>query len=236
MHDPGDRPEETMDDKRPPTRLYLISPPAIELDSFASQLKDAFSGGTARSGKGNVVGSFQLRLKNAGDAEICEAARTLMPICHAHNAAFILNDRPDLAVACNADGVHIGQDDGGVKKARETVGPNRVIGVSCHDSRHLAMDAGELGADYVAFGAFHPTRSKSPEALAKWGTPTPDILEWWQAFTVVPCVAIGGITPANCAALAEAGADFVAVITAVWQHPMGPKAAVAEFNEVLDAV
>ncbi len=204
-------------------RLYLISPPTIELKAFAKSLGEAFSGGD--------VGSFQLRLKGASDADIIAAAKELIPICHAHKAAFILNDRPDLVIQCNADGVHLGQDDCPVKKARAIVGEHRVIGISCHDSRHMAMEGGEEGADYVAFGAFYPTKSKSPEALAKYGTPTVEILDWWQSLTVIPCVAIGGITPQNCAPLVQAGADFIAAMAAVWEHPEGPAKAVAAFNE-----
>lgn len=116
---------------------------------------------------------------------------------------------------------------------RKLLGPETIIGVSCHDSRHLAMEAGEQGADYVAFGAFYPTQSKSAEALARWGTPTPDILEWWQTYMLLPCVAIGGITPGNVSPLVKAGADFVAAITAVWNHPESPKKAVQEFNEAI---
>ncbi len=209
-----------------PCRLYLISPPAIDLPKFSEQLKLALSGGD--------VGAFQLRLKNIGDAEIVKACQVLLPICREKEVAFILNDRPDLAAQVGADGVHLGQDDGKVKAARKIVGPDAVIGVSCHDSRHLAMVAGEEGADYVAFGAFYPTTSKSPEALAKYGVPKPDILEWWQTFMVLPCVAIGGITPSNCVPLVKAGADFIAVITAVWSHPKGPKAAVEEFNKAIE--
>jgi thiamine-phosphate pyrophosphorylase len=204
------------------TRLYLISPPVIELAAFKKQLIQAFSGGD--------VASFQLRLKGASDEDILKAARELMPICHEHDAAFILNDRPDLAIKCKADGVHIGQDDGDIKKIRAQVGPDMVIGASCHDSKHLAMIAGEEGADYVAFGAFYPTTSKNPEAMKKWGVPKPEILSWWSENTVLPCVAIGGITPANSSALVKAGADFIAAITAVWNHPEGPKKAVEEFN------
>lgn len=210
----------------PSCRLYLISPPAIDLPAFLPQVKEAFAGGD--------IGSFQLRLKGADDAQVIAAAREIIPICHAHGAAFILNDRPDLAVKCHADGVHLGQDDGSVKNARSLVGNERVIGVSCHDSRHLAMVAGEQGADYVAFGAFYPTKSKSAENLARYGVPKPDILEWWQTYMLLPCVAIGGMTPANCAPLIKAGADFIAVITAVWEHPKGPKEAVAEFNKVIE--
>jgi thiamine-phosphate pyrophosphorylase len=210
-------------------RLYLISPPTIELAKFADSLKAAFDGGD--------VGSFQLRLKDASDSEILKATEKLLPICHEHEAAFIMNDRPDLAVQSGADGVHLGQEDlekMPIKKARSILGEQGVIGVSCHDSRHLAMEAGEQGADYVAFGAFHTTKSKSPEKLAKYGVPTPDLLSWWQAYMILPCVAIGGMTPANCMPLVRAGADFIAVITAVWEHPEGPKKAVAEFNQAIE--
>jgi len=204
-------------------RLYLISPPRIALSSFCEQLKQAFGGGD--------VGSFQLRLKDVSNDDILRAAEALIPICHAHDAAFIMNDSPELAVRCGANGVHIGQDDGSVKQARKIVGESLVIGVSCHDSRHLAMEAGEQGADYVAFGAFYPTKSKSAEALAKYGVPTTEVLEWWQTFMLLPCVAIGGITPDNCGSLVKAGADFVAAITAVWEHPDGAGAAVKAFNQ-----
>lgn len=206
-------------------RLYLISPPALDLPRFCETLEGAFSGGD--------VGAFQLRLKNVGDEDILTAAKALIPICRQHEVAFILNDRPDLAAKCAADGVHIGQEDGGVAAARKLVGDEAVIGVSCHDSRHLAMVAGEQGADYVAFGAFHPTTSKSPESLAKYGTPSPDILSWWREYMVLPSVAIGGINPLNVVPLVRAGADFVAVITAVWNHPMGAMEAVKEFNEAI---
>ncbi|MDE3060767.1 MAG: thiamine phosphate synthase [Pseudomonadota bacterium] len=206
-------------------RLYLISPPAINLSVFKQQLAEAFSGGD--------VASFQLRLKGVSDDDLLEAAEALLPICHKHNAAFILNDRPDLALKCHADGVHIGQDDGSIKAARAKVGEAMVIGASCHDSRHLAMVAGEEGADYVAFGAFYPTKSKNPEAMKRWGVPKPEILTWWQENTVLPCVAIGGITPANCAPLVRAGADFIAAITAVWEHPQGSAKAVENFNKAI---
>lgn len=211
--------------KTDPTRLYLISPPQIDLSVFVKTLEEAFSGGD--------VGAFQLRLKNTSDEEILQAAKVLLPICRAREVAFIMNDRPDLAVKCGADGVHIGQDDGNVAETRKIVGDDMVIGVSCHDSRHLAMVAGENGADYVAFGAFHPTTSKSAEALAKYGTPTPDILAWWREYMVLPSVAIGGINPQNALPLVQAGADFIAVINAVWNHPKGAKVAVEECNEVI---
>ena len=142
----------------------------------------------------------------------------------------ILNDRPDLAVRFGCDGVHIGQDDAPYAEARRIVGPDRIVGVTCHDSRHLAMDASEAGADYVAFGAFFPTATKDAKTRAD-----PEILEIWQEIMLTPCVAIGGITPANCGPLVAAGADFIAASAAVWTHPDGPRAAVAAFNEEIAA-
>ncbi len=228
-------------DDLPPCLLYLISPPRIaDLAVFASELEYALAAGG--------VGAFQLRLKNTDvsingrltfppevDEVVLRTAEVLKPICHEHNVAFIMNDTPELARRAGADGVHLGQEDGAVEAARTVLGKEAVIGVSCHDSRHLAMVAGEEGADYVAFGAFYPTKSKTEAALKKWGTPMPEILQWWAEMTTLPCVAIGGITPANCAPLVEAGADFIAAITYVWHHPDGGKRAVQEFNAAIES-
>jgi thiamine-phosphate pyrophosphorylase len=206
-------------------RLYLVSPPKID-GSFAATLKDTLAAGD--------VAAFQLRLKDASDDEIKAAVKTLLPIVHETGAAFILNDRVDLVEELGVDGVHLGQDDMPLKEARKQL-PDSVIGVSCHDSAHLAMEAGEGGADYVAFGAFHATQSKSPEKLAKYGTPTKEILQNWAEITTVPSVAIGGMTPENCGPFVTAGADFIAAITAVWSHPKGAAAAVKEFNDAIKA-
>lgn len=203
-------------------RLYLVSPPSFTPGDFAKQLEAALQAGD--------VGAFQLRLKEASDPEIMTAAATLIPICHERGVAFILNDRVDLVRQAGADGVHLGQDDMSVKEARGLLGADKIIGVSCHDSMHMAMEAGEASADYVAFGAFHPTQSKSPEKLAKYGTPAVELLERWSSQTTVPCVAIGGMTPDNCGPMVEAGADFIAAITSVWSHKDGPTAAVKAFN------
>ena len=174
------------------------------------------------------VAAVQLRLKSASDDEIRRAARALMPLAQRRGAAFILNDRPDLAAELGADGVHIGADDMPYAKARALVGPDAIVGVSCYASRHDAMEAAEAGADYVAFGAFFPTRTKEPRAQADV-----ELLSWWSELMTVPCVAIGGITPENCAPLVRAGADFLAVVSAVWEHPGGPAAAVAAFNRAI---
>ncbi len=206
-------------------QLYVVSPPQIVLESFIVQLEEALDTGG--------VACFQLRLKDVSDAQILEVADKLVAVCRRANVPFILNDRPDLALTCGADGVHLGQDDMSIKEARSIVGPDLVIGVSCHASKHLAMEAAEAGADYVAFGAFYPTKTKSPEMIKKWGTPTVELVHDWCAYTEIPCIAIGGITPQNCVPLAEAGADFVAAITSVWEHPGGAGEAVRQFSMVL---
>jgi thiamine-phosphate pyrophosphorylase len=151
-----------------------------------------------------------------------------MPIAQSREVAFILNDRPDLAAALGCDGVHVGQDDASYAEARRMVGRDRIVGVTCHDSRHLAMEAAEAGADYVAFGAFFPTATKEAK-----GRPDPEILAIWQETMQTPCVAIGGITAANAAGLARAGADFLAVSAGVWTHAEGPAAAVVALNAAI---
>ena len=198
-------------------RLYLISPPRLEPKAFAETLKRALSGGD--------VASLQLRLKDVPDDDILRAGDMLMPVAQRANVAFIVNDRPDLAYKLGADGVHVGQEDASYLDAREYLGPDRIIGVTCHNSRHFAIEAAEAGADYVAFGAFFPTATKEPKTHAE-----PEILEWWSEMMVVPCVAIGGITVENAPPLIEAGADFLAVSSGVWDHPDGPAAAVKAFN------
>jgi len=152
----------------------------------------------------------------------------LRPPAQRRGVAVILNDRPDLAFETGCDGVHIGQEDSTYAEARKAVGPTGIVGVTCHDSRHLAMEAGEAGADYVAFGAFFPTETKEASSHADLG-----LLEWWSELFTVPAVAIGGITVDNCRPLVQAGADFLAVSAGVWNHPDGPAAAVTAFNRVM---
>lgn len=174
---------------------------------------------------------MQLRLKDLPDAEILRAGEILMPIVQAANAAFIVNDRADLAKRLGADGVHIGQEDTPYAEARALMGPKGIVGVTCHDSRHLAMEAAEAGADYVAFGAFFETTTKQAKTKAD-----PSILTWWQEMMTAPCVAIGGITPDNARRLAEAGADFLAVSSGVWDHPEGPEVAVKRLNDIFESL
>jgi thiamine-phosphate pyrophosphorylase len=201
-------------------RLYLITPSKLEPKSFAETLKRTFDAGD--------VASLQLRLKDVSDDEIRRATEILMPIAQRADVAFILNDRPDLASALRCDGVHVGQDDVSYAKARAVVGSDTIVGVTCHNSRHLAIEAAEAGADYVAFGAFFPTSTKEVKAMAEIET-----LAWWAEMMVVPCVAIGGIKVENCKPLVTAGADFLAVSSGVWDFPDGPAAAVRAFNALL---
>jgi len=206
-------------DRRPTCQLYLVSPGGIDA-RFADTLKQALDGGP--------VAAFQLRLKGVPDDHVLRIAEALMPVCASHDVAFILNDRADLAATLGCEGVHLGQTDGDPRAARALLGPAAQIGRTCHDSRHLAMEAGEAGADYVAFGAFYPTSTHATRFR-----PDPSILSWWSTLSGIPSVAIGGITPANAAPLIEAGADFIAVVSAVWDHADGPRAAVAEFSALL---
>ena len=203
-------------------RLYLITPAKVEPEGFAQTLKRTLDAGD--------VATLQLRLKDVDDDTIRRAAERLMPIAQARDVAFILNDRPDLARELRCDGVHVGQDDVSYAEARAIVGRDCIVGVTCHNSRHLAIEAAESGADYVAFGAFFPTSTKEVKEHAEVET-----LAWWAEMMVVPCVAIGGITIANAMPLIAAGADFLAVSSGVWGHPDGPAAAVKAFNALFEA-
>jgi thiamine-phosphate pyrophosphorylase len=205
---------------RPACQLYVVSPPRIDIPAFAETLKAALDGGP--------VAAFQLRLKDVDDATVLRACAALVPVCNAADVAFILNDRADLAHQAGADGVHLGQSDGSVAEARALLGKDAQIGRTCHDSRHLAMEAGEQGVDYVAFGAFYDTTTKPSHYR-----PDPSILAWWTTISQLPCVAIGGIFPENAAPLVAAGADFIAVVRAVWDHAGGAGAGVAAFGDVL---
>lgn len=204
---------------RAPCQLYLISPLDVGGD-FPAQLEAALGAGP--------VAAFQFRVKGIDQHEAARLAAPLQAICATHDTAFIVNDDVALAKRLAADGVHLGQGDGDPKEARRILGPDAQIGVTCHGSRHLAMEAGEAGADYVAFGAFYPTTTKTVEHRAD-----PEILTWWQSMFELPCVAIGGITPDNAAMLVEAGADFLAVSGGVWNDPEGAAAAVRRFEKLL---
>ena len=205
----------------PDCRLYLITPPRLDdLAGFAALLAQTLDAGD--------VAALQIRLKDASDEVIGAAVAALSPVAQARGVAVILNDRPDLAARLGCDGVHVGQSDRHCREARRLMGPDRMVGVTCHDSRHLAMEAAEAGADYVAFGAFFPTTTKDAPTRAD-----PEILRIWQEVMEIPCVAIGGVAVENAAGLAAAGADFLAVSAGVWAHADGPAAAVRGLNAAI---
>ncbi len=206
------------DGTREPCQLYLISPPDVGGD-FPERLRRALGAGP--------VAAFQFRVKDIDQHAAAKLAEPLQAICAEHDVAFIVNDSVSLAKRLGADGVHLGQEDGDARDARSVLGPNVQIGVTCHDSRHLAMEAGEAGADYVAFGSFYPTTTKEVRHH-----PEPVILSWWSALFELPCVAIGGITPENAAPLVKAGADFLAVSGSVWSGD--EEAAVKAFAALLN--
>jgi thiamine-phosphate pyrophosphorylase len=205
----------------PGCRLYLITPQALDPAAFRDTLAAALDAGD--------VAAVQLRLKDADDAAWHAAIDALRPVAQSRGVAFLLNDRPELVRPTGCDGVHVGQTDTPARQARTLIG-DATLGVTCHASRDLAMAAGEDGADYVAFGAFFPSVSKDVTNLAD-----PDILTWWSDLMEPPCCAIGGITAANCGTLVQAGADFLAVIAAVWSHPDGPAAGVRALNAAIVA-
>lgn len=202
-------------------QLYLVTPQKLDPKVFTNDLAAAIDAGN--------VACVQLRLKEISRDEVASAIDILRPTVQDRDIAFILNDDPELAVETGCDGVHVGQDDMSYKDARKFVGEGAIVGMTCLDSSDLAMRAAEEGADYVAFGAFYPTNTKTSK-----GRPSPDILTKWSTFTTVPCVAIGGIRPENCSDLINAGADFLAVISAIWDHPEGPAAAVKNFNNIIE--
>ncbi|MGB5723281.1 MAG: thiamine phosphate synthase [Parasphingorhabdus sp.] len=201
-------------------QLYLISPLDTGGD-FPQKLKEALEAGP--------VAAFQFRVKDIDQPEAARLAAPLKALCDEHDVAFIVNDDIALAKKLGADGVHLGQSDENLKNARAELGMDVQIGITCHDSRHLAMEAGEGGANYVAFGAFFATETKETHHR-----PELDILKWWSAMMEIPCVAIGGVTPENCQPLVEAGADFLAVCGAVWNDSEGPAHAVRSFNQILE--
>jgi thiamine-phosphate pyrophosphorylase len=203
-------------------RVYLITPPRLVPETFADLLAAALDAGD--------VAAVQLRLKDVSDDVWRRAIDRLRPICQSRGVAFLLNDRADLVRATGCDGAHVGQDDMPARDARRLMGPDLTLGVTCKGSRDLAMQAGEDGADYVAFGAFYPSTTKDVTNLLD-----PGILQWWSEMMELPSCAIGGITPENCAPLVQAGTDFLAVVGCVWNHPEGPAAGVKALNHAIKA-
>lgn len=206
-----------------PCQIYLLTPPVIsDVGQFCQTLEKTLAAAP--------VACLQIRLKELENSALVQAGKAISEICHAANIEVILNDRPDLVAEIGADGAHIGQEDMDYFSSRELLGGDAIIGVTCHNSKELAFAAASAGADYVAFGAFFDTPTKTPKAKAEL-----EILEWWQEAVEIPCVAIGGITVENAQAVIQAGADFIAVSSGVWDHPDGPATAVSHFSQLCAA-
>ncbi len=203
-------------------RVYLITPERFDFVPFADRLAEALDAGD--------VAAVQLRIKNESDDVWRRCIDILRPVCQSRDVAFLLNDRADLVVQTGCDGAHVGQEDMPAREARRIMGPDLTLGVTCKGSRDLAMRAGEDGADYVAFGAFFPSTTKDVKTFLD-----PEILTWWSELMELPCCAIGGITPENCGPLVRAGADFLAVVGCIWNHPDGPAAGVKALNAAIRA-
>lgn len=204
------------------TQIYLISPPRIDdIDTFLNQLDEVIAAG--------AISVFQLRLKNIENREIVLLGKKIVPKLQEAGIAVIINDNPRIAKDLHADGVHLGQEDGDIIEARKLLGKDAIIGATCHNSKHLGMEAAEAGADYVAFGAFYPTQTKEVIHHADI-----EILEWWQDIMEIPCVAIGGINIDNALPIINAGADFIAVSSGVWNYEGGIKAALQKFQTLIE--
>ncbi len=204
------------------TQIYLISPPRIDdVDAFLNQLDEVIAAG--------VVSVFQLRLKDIENREIVLMGKKIVPKLQEAGIAVIINDNPRIAKDLHADGVHLGQEDGDINEARKLLGKDTIIGATCHNSKHLGMEAAEAGADYVAFGAFYPTQTKEVIHHAEI-----EILEWWQDIMEIPCVAIGGINIDNALPIINAGADFIAISSGVWNYEGGIKAALQKFQTLIE--
>lgn len=204
------------------TQIYLISPPRIDdIDAFLNQLDEVIAAG--------VISVFQLRLKDIENREIVLMGKKIVPKLQEAGIAVIINDNPRIAKDLHADGVHLGQEDGDINEARKLLGKDAIIGITCHNSKHLGMEAAENGADYVAFGAFYPTQTKEVIHHAEI-----EILEWWQDIMEIPCVAIGGINFDNALPIINAGADFIAISSGVWNYEGGIKAALQKFQTLIE--
>jgi thiamine-phosphate pyrophosphorylase len=217
------------DSVQPPCQLYLITPPVIkDMSEFCEQLSAALSAAPKRQ----TPACLQIRLKDINgtpleDSALIQAASDILPICRQYGVSVLMNDRPDLAAHCGLDGAHIGQDDMDYFSSRELLGGDAIIGVTCHNSRELAFQAAQAGADYVAFGAFFETQTKSPKSRAEL-----EILQWWHQAVEIPSVAIGGINVSNARQVIAAGADFIAVSSGVWTHPKGPAEAIKALSQL----
>lgn len=197
--------------------IYAITDPGLMGDDFLDMAQQVINSGVQVLQYRNKAASF--------DRQLLEA-KHLCQLCQDNNVVFLVNDHLDLAIQVDADGVHLGQGDTPLETAREKLGSDKIIGITCHDSLKLATEAENQGADYIAFGRFYPSQTKPGASPAM-----PGIISQAKQLLNIPVAAIGGITPQNVAPLLEQGADMIAVIHGIFGQA-DPGQAVSEYQAV----
>ena len=198
--------------------IYLISPQKIRGFKFYEELQQVL--------KTNKVKYFQLRLKKISDRNLLKISKKIKKIVRKNNVKFLINDKPFIAKMVSADGCHIGQKDVDFMSSRKILGKNKIIGVTCHNSKKLALKAKKYGANYVAFGSFFKTSTKKTAFKANLA-----ILRWAKKKINMPIVAIGGINSSNYKKILSNGADFVACSSYVWNNKkLDPVSAIKKFK------
>tara|TARA_Y100000590_G_scaffold456650_1_gene607663 strand:+ start:109 stop:723 length:615 start_codon:yes stop_codon:yes gene_type:complete len=198
--------------------IYLISPKIIDNKHFYKNLNNIL--------KTNKVKYFQLRLKKISDAKLIKISKKVRKIVKKNNVKFLINDKPSIAKMVGADGCHIGQKDMDLINARKILGRNKIIGVTCHNSKKLALRAKKYRANYVAFGSFFKSLTKKTAFRANL-----EILRWAQKKINMPCVAIGGINSSNYKKILLNGANFIACSNYVWKNKkLDPVSAINKLN------
>ena len=198
--------------------IYLISPQNIKNDRFYGELNQVL--------KTNKVKFFQLRLKKTSTSNLLKISKEIKKIAKKNNVKFLINDKPFVAKSVGADGCHIGQKDMDIISARKILGNKKIIGVTCHNSKRLAIKAKNNGANYIAFGSFFKSYTKKTVYRANL-----EILRWAKKKINIPTVAIGGINSSNCKKILSNGADFIACSNYIWNNKkLDPVTAINKFK------
>ncbi len=198
--------------------IYLISPPKISGSKFYDTLNEIL--------KTNKIKYFQLRLKNKSTHSIVKIAKKIKKITSKNKVKFLINDKPDIAKIVNADGCHIGQKDTNFINSRKILKNKKIIGVTCHNSKKLALDSKKIGANYIAFGAFFKSSTKKTMYTANLA-----LLRWARKKINIPVIAIGGIDSSNYKKILSNGANYIACSSYVWNNKkLDPVSAIKKFK------
>ena len=198
--------------------IYLISPQKIRGSQFYEELQQVL--------KTNKVKYFQLRLKKISDRNLLKISKKIKKIVRKNNVKFLINDKPSIAKRVGADGCHIGQKDINFTRSRKILGKSKIIGITCHNSKKLALNAKRQGANYVAFGSFFESSTKKTAFKANL-----EILRWTKKKISMPIVAIGGINSINYKKILTSGADFIACSSYIWNNKkLDPVSAINKFK------